>query len=60
MSYEKIDKDNVKEIKPVATIHNIPERKNRKAELQNDIIRMQEEIAQIDAFLLEVEKLEVK
>lgn len=59
MVYEKIDDRSFKEIKQAETIYNLSELEDRKLGLQNDIIRIQEEIAGIDALLFEAGKLGV-
>jgi hypothetical protein len=60
MAFKKIDNNNFSEIETQETIYNIEELQERKKGLQNDIIRIQEEIAQIDALLLEAGKLGIE
>jgi hypothetical protein len=57
MAYRKIDDNTFSKIETQETVYNIEELQERKKGLQNDMIRIQEEIAQIDALLLEAEKL---
>jgi len=59
MNYTKIDNQNFKTTKTEDVVYNLPELKDRKKGLENDIIRIQEEIAQIDALLLEAKKIGV-
>jgi hypothetical protein len=60
MSYEKIDDKRFAKTESVSTVFNIDELKDRKTGLQNDIVRIEEEITQIDALLVEAEKIGVK